>query len=203
MPTRPLFQRLSTLPPTVRHVVDGYMQGYFLMADEDTGTLAWYQAPNHTLMPLDDRLHIPKSLRRVLNQERFQMRISTDVAGVIAGCRNRPSTWISDELAAIYTELAAHGIVQTYEAWQGDTLAGGILGLALGGAYIGESMFTHIEDAGKVALVNLCRHLPTRGFQVFDAQLSNPHLTRFGSYEVPETEYLTLLQTALRVHCLL
>ena len=167
------------------------------MADEDNGRLGWYESSAHTLMPLGSGLHIPKSLRRVLNQSRFSLRTSADVAGVVAGCRDRPSTWISDELAETYLALAEHGIVKTYEAWQGDVLAGGVLGLHLGKAYIGESMFTAIEDGGKVALVRLCQHLEARGFALFDAQLTNPHLTRFGSYEVPLAQYLPMLSKAL------
>ncbi len=168
------------------------------MADERTGNLGWYESGTHTLMPLDSRLHIPKSLRRVLNQGRFSLRTSADVAGVVAGCADRPSTWISGELAEVYLELAGLGVVKTFEAWQGDTLAGGVLGLHLGRAFIGESMFTAIEDGGKVALVRLCQHLQARGFSIFDAQLTNPHLTRFGSYEVPLAQYLPMLAQAVK-----
>ena len=197
MPSPPFLDKLVHLPPALREVVDGYAEGFFLMADEAGGALNWFEAKTHTLMPLDERLHIPKSLRRVLNSGKFDLRVSHDVPGVIAGCRNRPSTWISDDLAALYAELARHGIVHSYEAWQGDELAGGVLGLWLGGAFIGESMFTSIENGGKVALVHLCRHLAVRGFLLFDAQLTNPHLSRFGSYEVPLEEYQATLRKAL------
>jgi leucyl/phenylalanyl-tRNA--protein transferase len=183
----------------LQEVVAGYANGYYLMANDDGTDLHWYGADKHTLMPLDHRLHIPKSLRRVLNQDRFSVRISTDVQAVIKGCQNRATTWISAELADIYLQLAAFGVVQTYETWQGDTLAGGVLGLWLGGAFIGESMFTAIEDGGKVALVRLCQHLANKGFVLFDAQLTNPHLERFGSYEVDLPTYETMLQEAIHI----
>jgi leucyl/phenylalanyl-tRNA--protein transferase len=201
MPTSSLSTTKTPFSPKVESVLEGYRTGHFLMADEETEKLGWYSAERHTLMPLDERLHIPKSLKRVLNQERFKLKTSSDIVGVIAGCRNRPSTWISDELADIYFELANVGIIQTFEAWQGDILAGGVLGFHLGGAFIGESMFTAIEDGGKVALVHLCHHLAGRGFTVFDAQLTNPHLSRFGSYEVPLEEYLPLLNKAITMNC--
>jgi leucyl/phenylalanyl-tRNA---protein transferase len=191
--------RLPRLTAPLQAIVKGYTEGYFLMADEATGALDWFGTRHHTLMPLDTNLHIPKSLHRVLNQNTFSIRISTDVAGVIAGCQNRPSTWISAELAAIYLSLSQENIVATYEAWQGDKLAGGVLGFWLGGAFIGESMFTAIEDAGKVALVRLCKHLAQRGFLLFDAQLTNPHLERFGSFEMPLATYAPLLARAVQV----
>jgi leucyl/phenylalanyl-tRNA--protein transferase len=197
-----LLEQLKKLPPGLQEVVDGYISGHFLMADEDAGTLNWFGAPEHTLMPLDERLHVPKSLNRPFNQNRFEVRISTDINGVLAGCQNRESTWISSDLANIYQRLARVGIVQTYETWQNGTLAGGVLGLHLGGAFIGESMFTAIEDGGKVALVSLCRHLAARGFLVFDAQLTNPHLERFGSYQMELEPYLALLKQAVGKDCL-
>lgn len=167
------------------------------MADDEGKELLWYGAGRHTLMPLDERLHIPKSLHRVLNQNKFEIRASTDIAGVIAGCRNRPATWISNDLAFLYLELAKYGIVQTYETWHQGQLAGGVLGMCIGGAFIGESMFTAVDNAGKVALVKLCHHLQERGFVVFDAQLTNDHLARFGSYEVEAKVYKKLLAEAL------
>jgi leucyl/phenylalanyl-tRNA--protein transferase len=104
-------------------IVEGYSQGYFLMAG-DEGQLDWYSSRQRTLIPLDDRFHYPKSLRRVLNQERFTVAINRDFPAVCEGCSDRESTWISDELMEIYLALHQAGWAHSFETWQGDELAG-------------------------------------------------------------------------------
>ena len=118
---------------------------------------------------------------------------------MLAGCRDRPQdeTWISDELAEIYRHLHRTGLVHSFETHQGGQLAGGVLGLVLGGAFIGESMFHSVTHASKVALVQLSRHLSAQGFTLLDAQIQNPHLERFGTYEVGGAAYRRLLKQAL------
>lgn len=132
---------LSTLVFDLAEIINGYAQGYFLMADE-TDHLEWYRSQARTLIPLDDRFRYPKSLRRVLNQQRFETAISRDFDAVVEGCSDREETWISDELKAIYHALHDAGWAHSFETWQGDQLAGGILGLTIRGAFIGESMFS-------------------------------------------------------------
>ncbi len=182
-------------------IVEGYAQGYFLMADE-TGDLGWYSSRQRALIPLDRRFHYPKSLRRVLNQERFSVAINRDFQAVCEGCADRESTWISPELIEIYLKLNRAGWAYSFETWQGDRLAGGILGIVIRGAFIGESMFYRIRDGSKVAMVKLVEHLRKRGFILFDAQMQNPHLARFGAYPVSDREYQILLQKALARHCI-
>ena len=181
----------------VRGIVEGYRQGYFLMDNGDG--LAWYSSPRHALIPLDDRFHIPGSLRRVLNAKKFEVRINQDFPGVIKGCAHahRKETWISAELEFIYAALHRAGYAHSFETWQDGKLAGGILGVALGAAFIGESMFYHQPDASKVAMVRLVEHLLKRGFQLFDAQIMNPHLARFGAFEMAEEPFGQLLHAAL------
>lgn len=190
------------MPPfsigTIEQIVQGYATGYFPMADA-RGRLGWYSSQTHTLMPLDSRFHIPGSLRRALNSGRFEVRIDTAFAEVVQGCAAREETWISGELEQIYLALHRAGVAHSFETWQGEQLAGGVLGLALGGAFIGESMFFRISEGSKVALVRLVQHLNTRGFVLFDAQLQNPHLERFGAYEMVGKEYLKLLERAIRL----
>jgi leucyl/phenylalanyl-tRNA--protein transferase len=101
----------------------------------------------------------------------------------------------------IYQQLHQAGWAYSFETWQGDQLAGGILGLAIRGVFIGESMFYKIPDGSKVAMVKLVEHLRERDFCLFDAQMQNPHLARFGSYTIPEKEYHLLLKSALLKHC--
>ena len=183
-------------------IVEGYAQGYFLMADE-TNTLGWYASRDRTLIPLDKQFRYPKSLRRVLNSERFTVAINRDFKAVVAGCANRETTWISQDLQEIYWELYQCGWAYSFETWQGEELAGGILGLVIGGAFIGESMFYRIPEGSKVALVKLVERLRSHSFVFFDAQMMNPHLERFGAYTVNEKQYQALLNQALQRRCFL
>lgn len=177
----------------VSEVVRGYASGAFLM-DNGEG-LRWYTSRRRALVPLDDRFHVPRSLRRALDT--FEVRIDTDFAGVVDGCADREETWISDELREVYFALHAAGVAHSFETWRDGELAGGVLGLAIGGAFVGESMFHRVTDASKVALVKLVEHLRSRGFVLFDAQIQNPHLARFGTFEVGERAYARTLRDAL------
>ncbi|NEQ22040.1 MAG: leucyl/phenylalanyl-tRNA--protein transferase [Microcoleus sp. SIO2G3] len=181
-------------------LIQGYAQGYFLMAD-DTGHLGWYSSRTRTLIPLDERFRYPKSLRRVLNQGRFSVAINQDFKGVVAGCADRDSTWISAELKEIYWALYKTGWAYSFETWQGNQLAGGILGIVIGGAFIGESMFYRIPEGSKVAMVKLVEQLRRKEFILFDAQMMNPHLERFGACVVDDEQYQSLLQQALQRQC--
>ncbi|MBD2311975.1 leucyl/phenylalanyl-tRNA--protein transferase [Desertifilum sp. FACHB-1129] len=185
----------------VLSIIEQYAQGYFLMASDFDETLAWYTSRSRALIPLDERFRYPKSLQRVLNQNRFSIAVNRDFRAVVEGCADRESTWISPALKEVYYALYQTGWAYSFETWQGDTLAGGILGIAIGGAFIGESMFFRIPDGSKVAMVKLVERLRERDFLVFDAQLSNPHLDRFGAYTVSDEEYQPLLQQALQRRC--
>lgn len=177
----------------VRALLEGYAAGAFLMDNGDG--LRWYSVQRRALVPLDDRFHTPRSLRRHLT--RFETRVNADFMGVVDGCAAREETWISSELRDVYALLHAHGHAHSFEAWQNGRLAGGVLGITIGRAFIGESMFHAVTHASKVALVRLAEHLRARGFTLFDAQIQNPHLARFGTYEVTEAEYERLLHSAL------
>lgn len=187
----------TVTPSEIATVIDSYARGWFLMADEDSGDLGWYRSRDRCLMPLDDRFRYPRSLQRVLNQQRFEFAISRDFPGTIAGCADRPSTWISDDLAEIYQQIQQHGWALSWEAWLGDRLVGGILGIAIGSLFIGESMFYREPEASKAALVVLVQALRQGGWQVFDVQLTNPHLERFGSFCISDRQYSAQLQTVI------
>ncbi|NET01751.1 MAG: leucyl/phenylalanyl-tRNA--protein transferase [Sphaerospermopsis sp. SIO1G2] len=184
----------------VAAIIGGYAQGYFLMADE-YDHLRWYGSKQRTLIPLDERFRYPKSLKRVLNQERFTVAINRDFRSVVEGCANRETTWISPELKKIYYLLNESGYAYSFETWEGDQLAGGILGIVIAGAFIGESMFYNISEGSKVAMVKLVERLRQRKFLLFDAQMMNPHLARFGAYYVSHQEYETLLAQAMKFPC--
>ncbi len=182
-------------------IVAGYAQGYFLMADEETGSLDWYGTEQHTVIPLDERFHCPRSLRPLVRSEHFQVNINRAFDQVVEGCAARPQTWISPELKQIYAALHQAGFAHSFETWQGDTLAGGILGITIGAAFIGESMFYRIPNGSKVAMVKLVQHLRARGFRLFDAQLMNPHLARFGAFPMDGQDYQELLQQCIGIPC--
>ena len=180
-------------------IVEGYSQGYFLMCEDDE--LDWYSCRQRTLIPLDDRFRYPKSLQRILNQERFSVAINRNFKAVCEGCADRDSTWISEELMEIYLALHRAGWAHSFETWQGDELAGGILGIAIKGVFIGESMFYRITEGSKVAMVKLVEHLRKRQYVMFDAQLQNPHLERFGSFVISSRQYKRVLYKAMMRDC--
>jgi leucyl/phenylalanyl-tRNA---protein transferase len=183
----------------VRNIITNYAAGYFLMA-EDVG-LQWYSSTQRAIIPLDNGFRYPKSLRRVLNSGQFEVAIDRNFAAVVEGCADRDTTWISSELKEIYYLLYQAGWAHSFETWQGDQLAGGILGLAIGGAFIGESMFFNIPEGSKVAMVKLVEHLRQQGFMLFDAQMQNPHLERFGATEVATAIYDQMLDVAVGKAC--
>jgi leucyl/phenylalanyl-tRNA--protein transferase len=186
---------------SVPQILQCYAQGYFLMADKAGEPLNWYYSQQRTLIPLDERFRYPKSLQRVLNQKRFTPAINQAFESVVEGCADRETTWISQELKEVYYSLHRAGYAHSFETWQGNQLAGGFLGIVLGGAFIGESMFYRIPEGSKAAMVMLVEHLRSRNFLLFDAQMMNPHLARFGAFEVDNEDYEATLHEAIRRPC--
>ena len=171
------------------------------MSGEEDDTLSWYSSRKRALVPLDERFRYPKSLRRVLNQNRFTPAINKDFESVLEGCADRETTWISEELKTVYRNLHRAGYAHSIETWQGDVLAGGCLVLVLCGAFIGESMFYRIPEGSKAAMVMLVEHLRSRNFSLFDAQIINPHLERFGAFEIDQDVYEVTLAQAMECPC--
>lgn len=179
-----------------------YASGWFPMADE-TGELSWYSPDPRGIIPLES-FHVPARLRRVVRQGTFRVVVDAAFEDVIRACAlaerepNEAGTWISEEIIESYCHLHALGYAHSVEAWKGDELAGGLYGVALGGAFFGESMFHRVTDASKVALVSLVERLRSRGFTLLDTQWVTPHLRRFGAIEIPRDEYLRRLDVSLR-----
>ena len=185
---------------TPQLVLDGYRVGIFPMADE-RGAISWYSPDPRCVFELD-RFHVPHSLRQTMRHELFAIRFDTAFDEVVRACADRPEgTWISGGVAVLYRELHRRGSAHSVEAWRDGALAGGLYGVTIGGAFFGESMFHHVSEASKVALVALVERLGQRGFTLLDTQWMTPHLARFGAIEIPRDEYLRRLAAAIELEC--
>ncbi len=180
-----------------------YAAGIFPMAeDAEDREVFWVDPDQRGVLPLD-RFHLPRRLRRALRQELFEIRCDSAFAAVVRGCAEprpeRPKTWINEEIVQLYTALFRLGFAHSVECWHDGTLVGGLYGVALGGAFFGESMFSRVSDASKVALAQLVARLRLGGFRLLDTQFVTPHLERFGAIEIPRRQYHRELAAALEV----
>ena len=163
--------------------------------------MLWFQPDPRAVIPLDG-FHISRSLAKTLRQGVFAIRYNTDFLGVMRGCADREGgTWISREFFEVYGELHRQGKAHSVEAWRGGKLVGGTYGVALGGAFMAESMFHYETDASKVALFGLFQRLNERGFTLLDVQYLTPHLQSLGALEIPNDEYMNRLSGALPLPC--
>ena len=179
-------------------LLDMYASGIFPMADGRDGKIMLFSPDPRTIMD-PARIVIARSLRRTIRTGQFEIRIDTRFAEVVRACADREETWISEDIIASYLELHARGAAHSVEAWHDGRLAGGLYGVALGGAFFGESMFSWKRDASKVALVALCDRMVARGLVLLDVQYSTPHLLGLGAFEVRREEYLRRLDAALHL----
>ena len=183
-----------------------YASGAFPMADPGNGEVAFYTCDPRCILPLD-AFHVPHVTRRLVRRGAFTQRVDGAFGEVIRRCsRDRGGenrSWISPELIEAYERLHALGVAHSVEAWREGRLVGGLYGVALGGAFFGESMFSLVEEggseAGKVCLVWLVERLRRCGFTLLDSQCTNQHVERFGAVEIPAAEYLRRLEAAIRM----
>jgi len=186
---------------TPQVLLKAYTCGIFPMAESaDDPALYWIEPQQRGILPLD-RVHVPKRLARTIRQGIFEVRIDTDFEGVLDGCAasraGRRTTWINRKIRALYRDLYDAGYCHTVEAWSGGRLVGGLYGVALHGAYFGESMFSVERDASKVALVYLCARLIRGGFLLLDTQFVTDHLRQFGTIEIERDQFHARLERAL------
>jgi len=168
------------------------------MGDDRTGTVRWYSPDPRAHLPLSD-FHVPDNLRRRVRGREFAVTSDRAFERVIRACADRTRTWITPRIIRAYTRLHERGAAHSVECWQDDELVGGLYGVALGGAFFGESMFFRVSNASKVALVHLVRQLRAGGFELLDTQYSTEHLERFGVVEIPRDAYVERLDEALSV----
>ena len=176
-------------------LLEAYSSGVFPMGMED-GTIRWFSPDPRGILPLEE-FHTPHGLRRALNKPGWDLRVDSDFAGVMKACAARQETWITGSIRRSYQQLFEAGHAHSVEIWHEGLLAGGLYGVAIGGAFFGESMFHRVTDASKVALWHLVRILKEGGFALLDTQWITPHLRQFGAAEIPREEYLNLLGEAL------
>jgi leucyl/phenylalanyl-tRNA--protein transferase len=186
---------------TPQVLLKAYTCGIFPMAESaDDPALYWIEPQQRGILQLD-KVHVPKRLARTIRQGAFDIRIDSDFEGVIDGCAasraGRRTTWINRKIRALYRDLFDAGYCHTIEAWSEGRLVGGLYGVALNGAFFGESMFSTERDASKVALVFLCARLLHGGFTLLDTQFVTEHLKQFGTVEIDRSEFHTLLEKAL------
>ena len=180
-------------------VINAYAQGIFPMADH-FGRIRWYAPDPRAILEHDD-LHVSRSLRATLRKCIYEVRIHAHFEAVTRCCADREETWINEAFITAYTQLHYAGLAHSVEAWKDGELVGGLYGVALGGAFMGESMFSRATDASKICLVALVEHLKARGYVLHDVQFWTPHLAMLGVKEIPRKAYERRLKEALRLRC--
>ena len=182
-----------------QRLVSAYRLGIFPFYD-DTMPLLWWSPDPRAIFELDS-LNVSRRLARTVRSGRFRVTADRAFAEVVEGCARRDGedgVWITHDMAAAYERLHRLGYAHSVEVWHGDELAGGLYGVAIGGLFAGESMFSLVRDASKVALVHVQERLRRGGYQLFDVQFLNDHTARLGAIEIPRAEYLRRLRRALK-----
>lgn len=188
---------------TPQVLLKAYTCGIFPMAESaDDPALYWIEPQHRGILPLDN-VHVPRRLARTLRTTDLVIKVDSDVEAVIDGCAasrpGRRSTWINERIRALYCELFELGHCHTVEAWLEGELVGGLYGVALNGAFFGESMFSCVRDASKITLVHLAARLAYGGFTLLDTQFVTDHLRQFGTVELDREEFHRLLETSLDI----
>jgi leucyl/phenylalanyl-tRNA---protein transferase len=198
----------SFIRPTItpEQVLSAYQHGLFPMARGRYGSISWYIAEPRAVIPLDDRFRVRRSLRQVVERGEHGVTVNEDFEAVIRACARHDDVtseevWLSEEMIALYVELHRRGHAHSVEVRRDGALVGGLYGIALGGAFFGESMFSRAPFGSQLALVALVARLRARGYALLDAQVMTPHLEQFGTLSLSHQDYITLLMRALREEC--
>ena len=187
----------NTVELTPDLLLQAYTMGIFPMgSDEGDRSLYWVDPHERGIIPLD-KFHASKSLRKTIRRGKFQVRIDADFRGTRLDCADREETWINDTILNLYTALHGRGRAHSVEIWQNDTRVGGLYGVSIGKAFFGESMFSNVKDASKIALVYLVARLRAGGYTLLDTQFTTDHLTSMGGIGVARSEYQLRLHLAL------
>lgn len=184
----------TTLIPEV--ILLAYKNGFFPMADPYSGKVQWHRPDPRAVIPLTS-VKIPRSLKQLLRKQVFTVSVDTAFETVVQHCANREETWINAEIIDAYSELYSLGYAHSVEVWSNDTLVGGLYGVAIKGAFFGESMFSLQSNASKVAFAYLVQHLLSRGYVLLDSQYINDFTEQLGAIEVSDEVYQHALRSAM------
>jgi leucyl/phenylalanyl-tRNA--protein transferase len=185
----------QTITPEL--LLKAYTMGLFPMAESrESADLRWIDPARRGVFPLDG-FHISRSLRHAILRADYQVTVNRDFAGVLAACADRPETWINPEITRLYHALHGMGFCHSLEVWREGTLVGGVYGVAIGGVFMGESMFSRATNGSKLALAWLMHRLRAGGFTLFDTQFLTPHLASLGAVEIPRALYHARLEQAV------
>ena len=183
---------------TPDHLLHGYANGIFPMAEGRNATeIYWVDPEARGILPLD-QFHISRSLARRIRAEPFRITFNAAFSSCVAGCAERPETWINAQITTLYDQLHHRGFAHSLEVWEDKTLVGGVYGVAIGAAFFGESMFSRRTDASKIALAYLTHRLRAGGFTLFDTQFITDHLKSLGAVEIPRADYHKQMHAALQ-----
>jgi leucyl/phenylalanyl-tRNA---protein transferase len=178
-------------------LLQAYAMGIFPMAEgRDDAEIHWVDPRRRGILPLEG-FHLSRSLARRIRRMALTVTVDEDFDGVVAACADRGETWISARIQRLYGQLHRRGYAHSLEVRDGAALVGGVYGVVLGGAFFGESMFSRVTDASKIALAFMVDRLRAGGFELFDTQFLTPHLASLGAVEVPRAEYHRRLAAAL------
>jgi leucyl/phenylalanyl-tRNA--protein transferase len=186
---------VEKIPPQV--LLGAYTEGVFPMAED--GGIYWFSPTLRGIIPLDERFHIPKGLRRSLKKRPFEIRWNTAFREVMQSCSDRVETWIDESIIESYCDLHDLGFAHSVECWDEEGLQGGLYGIRIEGAFFGESMFSRKTDASKIAMVKLVEWLRDEEIILLDTQWMTEHLKQFGGYEVERDEYQLMLKEAIGI----
>ena len=173
----------------------GYVNGAFPMGDED-GEVRWYQPHMRAIFPLDT-FRPSRSLTKLMKQGKFKVTFDTSFEEVMRGCLRPEDNWINEEIIDVFVQGFRLGLCHSCEVWNGFQLVGGLYGISIGRCFNAESMFHRESNASKVALASMISWCREQGYEIFDAQVMNPHLKSMGAVEVPQAEYMARLRTML------
>lgn len=187
---------------SVERLLLAYQNGIFPWFNDGDPILWWSPSPRLVLLPRE--FHVSRRLRRVVKRGEMTTTLDRDFSLVVQSCAaprgpRRDETWITPDMQAAYTQLHHEGFAHSVETWKGDTLVGGLYGVAIGGCFFGESMFSAADNASKIALVRLVDHLDSQGFVLIDCQIRTEHLVRMGARELSRNDFLELLEAGRAV----
>jgi leucyl/phenylalanyl-tRNA--protein transferase len=193
---------IRTSKITIDQILFGYQSGYFPMARGLEGKIEWFIAEPRTILPLDERFRVRRSLRQTQRRLSYEIRLNTAFAEVIRACARHAQVdprevWLSEEMIALYTELHQRRLAHSVEVWTPEGLVGGLYGVSFRAAFFGESMFSRTPSASQIALIALVERLRDRRFQLLDVQMRTPHIGHFGAIDLPHAAYLDQLGIAL------